>query len=206
MTRAARRAIQCVDFGADARLELRAAWLPADEARSLEEHLRYSCEWEARSIVLFGRKVLQPRLVAWYGELPYRYSGQTLEPRTPPPEIADLMRRVSDVRDTPFNHVLLNRYRDGQDSMGRHSDDEAELGESPAVATLSLGASRRFDVYRAKARVWSAELAHGDLLLMLGRCQHELEHALPKQRPVTNERISLTFRRVLRPPGARPVR
>jgi alkylated DNA repair dioxygenase AlkB len=146
--------------------------------------------------VLFGREVLQPRLIAWYGDVPYRYSGRTLDPSPMIPPISAITEQVSATCETEFNHVLLNRYRDGNDSMGRHRDDEPELGDAPTVATLSLGARRRFSVYRSKQRVWTEGLGAGDLLVMRGRFQHELAHELPKQRSVKAERISLTFRKI----------
>ena len=181
-------------------LEHHAGWLPPAEADCLARRLREGCDWQQRCIVLFGREVRQPRLIAWYGELPYRYSGQTLEPTAMPRYLAAIAKQASHASKTEFNHVLINRYRDGNDSMGRHKDDESELGDAPVVATLSLGAARRFAVYRAKRQAWAAELRDGDLLVMLGDCQQELAHELPKQRHVTQERISLTFRKVLRPP------
>src|SRR5439155_1021890 len=85
---------------------------------------------------MFGRRVLQPRLIAWAGSLGYRYSGQTLEPRAPTPSTAALMARVVEHTQVSFNHVLINRYRDGSDSIGLHADDEPELGLDPIVATL----------------------------------------------------------------------
>src|SRR6185369_2643492 len=106
--------------------------------------MRDELAWTEREIVLFGRRVLQPRLIAWAGELPYRYSGQTLEPRAATPTVAALMARVSAAVGVAFDHLLANRYRDGRDSMGLHADDEPELGLDPTVATLSLGATRRF--------------------------------------------------------------
>lgn len=145
--------------------------------------------------------MLQPRLIAWCGALPYRYSGQTLQPLPVPSHLQPILSRVNQTANAEFNHILLNRYRDGQDSMGLHADNEAELGASPVVATLSLGCPRRFLV-RAKDRTvaWQEPLASGSLLVMHGDCQHEFKHELPKQKTVTEERLSLTFRRLLNPP------
>ena len=105
----------------------------------------------------------------------------------------------------PFNHVLLNRYRDGSDSIGLHADDEPELGRDPVVAALSLGATRRFVLKPRRARLGpsrSFDVDHGSLLVMGGTCQRHYVHGVPRQAGVSGERISLTFRRVLRPPGA----
>ena len=160
--------------------------------------------WEQREIVLFGRRVLQPRLIAWTGTLGYRYSGQTLEPREATPATAAILARVSAHTGEAFNHILLNRYRDGTDSMGMHADDEPELGRDPMVATLSLGATRRFVVKPRRATLGAPqalELGHGSLLVMGGTCQRHYVHGVPRQANAAGERISLTFRRLLRAPA-----
>src|SRR5207244_6401963 len=102
-----------IDLHAGAWLEYVPDWIPAPEADRLLAALRDELVWEQREIVLFGRRILQPRLIAWAGSLGYRYSGQTLEPRAPTPTTAALMARVVEHTQVPFNHVLINRYRDG---------------------------------------------------------------------------------------------
>ena len=180
-----------------------AAWIDLPEADRLLSALRDELAWEQREIVLFGRRVLQPRLIAWAGSLGYRYSGQTLEPRAATPTTAELMARVAAHTRVPFNHVLVNRYRDGSDSIGLHADDEAELGPDPVVATLSLGATRRFVMKPRRASVGrsrSFDVHHGSLLVMGGTCQRHYLHGVPRQPGVASERISLTFRRLFRAP------
>jgi alkylated DNA repair dioxygenase AlkB len=165
--------------------------------------LRDELAWQQREIVLFGRRVLQPRLIAWAGDLAYRYSGQTLEPRAATPATAALMGRVVAHTGVSFNHVLVNRYRDGADSIGLHADDEPELGHDPIVATLSLGSTRRFTVKPRRPSLGpsrSFDVEHGSLLVMGGTCQRHYVHGVPRQAGVTGERISLTFRRLLRAP------
>jgi alkylated DNA repair dioxygenase AlkB len=182
-------------------------FLVAAEADEALAAVRDELAWEQREIVLFGRRVLQPRLIAWVGALPYRYSGQTLEPRPFTPTVAALLDRVSDATGVAFNHVLVNRYRDGRDSMGMHADDEPELGPDPVVATLSLGATRRFALRPCKSqpgRRLDLPLAHGSLLVMEGACQRLYRHGIPREPAVTDERISLTFRRII--PPVRPER
>jgi alkylated DNA repair dioxygenase AlkB len=97
-----------------------------------------------------------------------------------------------------FNGVLLNRYRDGQDSMGWHSDDEASLGTNPLIASLNLGAARRFDFRRkGTSRIGhSLELGHGSLLVMAGATQHHWQHQIAKTRKASGLRLNLTFRRI----------
>lgn len=189
----------------DAWIDYDADWLPTARADALLRTLLADLPWEQRPIVVFGREIPQPRLIAWGGELPYRYSGQTLEPRPLTPVLASLLEEVSAAVGAPFNHVLLNRYRDGRDRLGWHADDERELGPSPLIAALSLGAERRFTLHRKrrKKQKRSYRLAHGSLLVMGGACQHTWRHAVPGMAGVTDERINLTFRLLRGPPGWR---
>ncbi|MEO8011625.1 MAG: alpha-ketoglutarate-dependent dioxygenase AlkB, partial [Dokdonella sp.] len=100
-----------------------------------------------------------------------------------------------------FNGVLANRYRDGQDSMGWHSDDERELGEQPLIASLSFGAVRRFRLRHKNsgAKPIAIELESGSLLVMAGATQQNYRHDLPKTARAVGERINLTFRRIVTP-------
>jgi alkylated DNA repair dioxygenase AlkB len=192
------------ELGLGAWVELEADFVPAGEAVACQRALQEELSWEQREIVLFGRRVLQPRLIAWGGELPYRYSGQTLPPRPFTPAVAALVQRVGARQGIGFNHVLANRYRDGADSMGFHADDEPELGPDPQVATLSLGATRSLVVVPKRRRDGERRrygLEAGDLFVMGGTCQRHFHHGIPKDPKVVAERISLTFRRVLRAPG-----
>ncbi len=178
-------------------------WLSPDEADDALAALRDELTWEQREIVLFGRPILQPRLIAWAGDQGYRYSGQTLEPPTVHPAAAGSSSASRVSRGVAFNHVLANRYRSGHDSMGLHADDEPELGPDPSVATVSLGAVRRLVVRpRRKGDVnrHDLELGHGALLLMGGTFQRHYVHGVPRRPGVEGERISLTFRQLLRAP------
>mgnify|MGYP001557432238 FL=1 len=196
-------------------------FLAPGEADGLFEQLWGELHWEQREIVLFGRRLLQPRLIAWYGDTgaEYRYSGQTLHPRPWPPALATLRRRIECHTACPFNAVLANGYRDGADSMGWHSDDEPELGPQPCIASLSLGAERVFLLRPQKAEASGRRtsnrllLAHGSLLLMRRESQARYQHCLPKTRRPVGPRINLTFRwvavqetRVAAPEGASPMK
>jgi len=190
-------------LAAGAWLEHDAGWLSPDEADRALAALRDELAWEQREIVLFGRRILQPRLIAWAGELGYRYSGQTLEPRPFTPTAGRLLARVSARAGVPFNHVLVNRYRSGADSMGLHADDEPELGLDPIVAIVSLGATRRLLVRPRRKQDrerHDQDMGHGTLLVMGGTCQRHYVHGIPRQAGAVGERISLTFRRLLRAP------
>lgn len=190
-------------------LDLHEGWLGPLEAARLQECLLGELDWQQRQIVLFGKPILQPRLIAWAGELSYRYSGQTLEPQPWPAALAEqlaaLSSGVSAAAGAPFNHVLVNRYRDGNDSMGYHADAEPELGPDPVVATLSLGQTRRFQLRAERSsageRALTLPLVTGSLLVMGGTCQRHYRHAIAKERGTAlGERVSLTFRCLLRAP------
>ena len=172
----------------------------APEADALFAELRDTVDWRQEAVLIFGQRRLVPRLVAWHGDpdARYTYSGTDHEPEPWLPALERIRDRVVALTGTQFNAVLLNLYRDGRDGMGWHADDEPELGPNPVIASVSLGAERRFCLRhrRRKDRKLDLPLPHGSLLCMGGATQHHWVHALPKtQRPV-GERINLTFRRV----------
>jgi alkylated DNA repair dioxygenase AlkB len=182
------------------------SWLDRAAADDLKAGLVEQMSWEQREVELFGKRIVQPRLIAWAGPLPYRYSGQTLEPRAFPPALAKLRDAIQERCRLEFNHALVNRYRDGHDCMGLHADAEPELGPSPVVASLSLGATRRFAIRHKRDRKdrRDLELYHGSLLVMGGTMQHHYRHGLPRTRDPVGERINVTFRTLLRAPGLFP--
>jgi alkylated DNA repair dioxygenase AlkB len=166
--------------------------------------LKSELRWQQREIVLFGRRVMQPRLVAWYGDqgAQYRYSGVTLEPLPWHPLLDGLRERLSIHCGTGFNSVLANAYRDGRDRMGWHRDDEKELGPEPVIASLSLGQERYFLLRRdGAARSDRILLENGSLLVMRGRSQAEYRHSLPASSRPMKWRINLTYRCVLNQAG-----
>jgi len=174
-------------------------FLPLAEADDLLAQLSAGIAWEQRAIRIFGQEIPQPRLTAWYGDpaARYAYSGLVWEPRPWTPLLLDLRRRVETATNTRYNSVLLNHYRDGRDSMGWHADDEPELGPAPTIASLSLGATRRFRL-RPRAGLAHAplglDLPNGSLLLMRGPTQQRWQHALPKTARPIGPRLNLTFR------------
>ncbi|RUL64266.1 alpha-ketoglutarate-dependent dioxygenase AlkB [Dyella dinghuensis] len=188
--------------GADVRYA--ASWLVKDEADRLLERLLDEISWEQHRFLMFGREVSAPRLSCWIGGpgTTYMYSRTRFEPRTWTPSLTPLRARLEQFCGAHFNSVLANLYRDGRDSMGWHSDDEPELGEQPVIASLSLGATRRFRLRRrvprgtrlAPADTMECPLAHGSLLLMAGATQRLYQHDLPKSAAVDTPRINLTFR------------
>ncbi|GAB2946573.1 alpha-ketoglutarate-dependent dioxygenase AlkB [Hymenobacter coalescens] len=179
-------------------------FLPPAEATALLAEITASVAWRHEPIKLFGREVLQPRLTAWHGDAgtAYRYSGLRLEPQPWTPVLQELRQRVQVAANTTFNSVLLNLYRSGQDSMGWHADDEPELGPAPVIASVSLGAARRFRL-RPRPGVGLAhpplglELPSGSLLLMQGDTQRYWQHAVPKTAQLLGPRLNLTFRYIM---------
>jgi alkylated DNA repair dioxygenase AlkB len=152
-------------------------------------------DWKSEKIRLWGKEYLQPRLTAWHGDKAYTYSGLTLAPLPWTPLLASIRDAVSATCGHPFNSVLLNYYRDGRDSMGMHSDDEAELGPNPVIASLSLGASRTLMLrHKRDKEIFRIELTDGSLLLMAGATQHHWQHGINKDPRLREPRLNLTFR------------
>lgn len=190
--------------GADA--DLWPQWLDGAEADALLDELRRAIAWETHRIRLFGREVASPRLSCWIGDpgAAYTYSCSRFEPRPWPAALAGLRPRIEQACGAPFNSVLANLYRDGNDAMGWHSDDEPELGACPVIASLSLGAARRFRFRRRRMRGEPVQpgdtvellLPHGSLLRMAGDTQRSYRHDLPRMRHLSGARINLTFRHI----------
>lgn len=175
-------------------------YLSPGEADAAFMALRREIGWENHRIRMFGREVASPRMSCWVGDegTGYVYSGRRFEPRPWTPMLSRLRERLRTELSLDFNSVLANLYRNGQDGMGWHSDDEPELGARPVIASLSLGATRRFCLRRrdGEGGTMNLELPAGSLLLMQGETQSNYRHALPKTARAVDERINLTFRRI----------
>lgn len=186
----------------DGELRYWPAWLNQSEADSLFKRLRASVAWEQSTINMYGKAVRIPRLNAWYGDkgCAYRYSGRLFQPLPWLACLEAIRMRLQQELSIPFNSVLVNCYRSGQDSVAWHSDDEPELGQNPHVASISLGATRAFHLRHRFDKACSAhklELTSGSLLFMSGALQHNWEHQIPKTAKSVAERINLTFRYVI---------
>lgn len=171
----------------------------APAAARLFTAIEKCCAWRQAEIRLFGRRVASPRLTAWYGARPYTYSNLTWPAQPWPAPLNRVRRKVEAVSGATFNGVLANLYRDGADSMGWHSDDEAELGPAPVIASLSLGAARRF-IFRRRddsTRKVGLILPDDSLLVMSGATQANWRHAVPKTARPVGPRLNLTFREIL---------
>ena len=171
------------------------------KSQSLMQALIDRIDWKHEKIKLYGREVWQPRLTAYYGDQgkPYAYSHISLDPNPWTEELRFIKEKIESVSGHQFTSVLLNYYRDGQDSMGWHSDDEKELGLNPVIGSVSFGTPRKFMLKHKKDKTLksSVMLENGSLLLMQGTTQHHWYHQIPKTKKPLGARINLTFRKIL---------
>lgn len=174
----------------------RPGWLDPAASRALLATALGETPWADVSLRLAGRLVPMPRRVAFFGPHDYRYTGLLHPARALPAWLDDVRRRIEETARHPFNTVLMNLYRSGADSVSWHSDDDYPHGGHPAVASLSLGATRRFRIAHRREREqrYAVELTDGGLLLMTERSQLDYRHALPKTTASVGARINLTFR------------
>jgi alkylated DNA repair dioxygenase AlkB len=159
-------------------------------------------DWKTHTIKIQGKEFLVPRLIAWYGEVNYKYSGITHYAQ-PMPGFIEYVKEVLEKlcseklnKKVKFNSVLLNYYRNGSDSISFHSDDERELDEDPVIASVSLGATRKFIFKNKENSKLKKEylLTDGHCLVMHGETQKYWLHGIPKEPEIQEERINLTFR------------
>ena len=182
-----------------ARLAYDPEWLDAGAASALFAALRDGLPWERHRITVYGRSLEAPRLSCWIGDAAYTYSGTRFDPHPWPEALAPVRERLERELHAGFNSVLANLYRDGNDRLGFHRDSEPELGPEPLIASVSLGAMRRFRLREREGRgSFGIDLEHGSLLVMSGATQRNWLHAVPPTARVVGPRINLTFRKVLR--------
>ncbi|XP_059191345.1 alpha-ketoglutarate-dependent dioxygenase alkB homolog 3 [Centropristis striata] len=198
------------------RLRLLPGFLPPEDADWMFSRLLAELPWSQKTNLRQGEAYEEPRLTCWYGELPYTYSRSTMAANTQwHPVLLSLRAAVQQASGCSFNSLLCNLYRDGHDSIGWHSDDEASLGLKPTIASVSLGDTRVFSLrkqpppeengdytYVERIRV---PLSHGTLLLMDGATQDDWQHQVAKEYHDRGPRINLTFRTIHpEPEGHRP--
>jgi len=182
-------------------LEYFPGFLQETESLLLLETLVSEVPWQQQTIHMYGKEVVTPRLTAWYGdsEKTYQFSGTKFDPIPWTKELYDLKLKIETATHIQFNSVLLNYYRNGNDSVAWHGDNEKELGKNPHIASVSLGQPRKFE-FRHKnehARKYALQLENGSLLIMKGDLQHTWEHRIPKSKNENGPRINLTFRTIL---------
>lgn len=181
-------------------LDYDSEFLSRQEADHLLRYLNEEVQWEQKEYTNYrtGQKVAQPRLTAWYADsldMAYSYSGVTQKVQFWFPELLDLKSKIERATGAQYNSVLLNLYRDGNDSVGLHADDEKELGTNANIASVSLGTTRTFRLkHNGSKNEMAYPLSHGSLLVMSGTTQHYWKHEVPKERSITEPRINLTFR------------
>ena len=178
-------------------------WYPhyceSARADSWLQRLMAETPWRQDSIRMHGKILAVPRLQAWYGvpEARYGYSGILLSPLPFTPLLEEIRAELQQRTGQRFNAVLLNQYRDGNDSVSWHSDDEQALGDDPIIASLSLGGTRRFELRhrtRKDPGKLTLDLSHGSLGLMGKGLQTHWQHQIPKQPGISALRLNLTFR------------
>jgi len=180
-------------------------WIDHSEADAMLARLMEEVPWQSHDLVLFGKRMAEPRLSAWVADddVSYTYSGVRRVPATWTPTLTELRHRcestlASRFRGVAFNSVLANLYRSGDDSMGWHADDEPELGPKPIIASLSFGDERRFDFrHRSSGETARVDLPHGSLLVMSGVTQTHWKHCLARTKKSRSPRVNLTYRFVL---------
>jgi alkylated DNA repair dioxygenase AlkB len=177
--------------------EYQPGFIADGKATELLDTLWREIPWKNYEIKLFGRNIPQPRLTAWCcdPDVSYQYSGLALTPARWHQALDLLRDQLQLALGHQFNCVLANAYRNGDDAMGWHSDDEPELGGKPVIASVSLGASRRFLVRpKRKGRSRGIDLGHGSLLVMKDGSQTDSQHSVPRTKKVRGLRINLTYR------------
>ncbi|MGB5942991.1 MAG: alpha-ketoglutarate-dependent dioxygenase AlkB [Leeuwenhoekiella sp.] len=176
-------------------------FLNTTDSKALFEALLQHTSWREVKITVFGKTYLQPRLTALQAENsnPYSYSNLTMHPVPFCSDVLQIKKKLESFTGLTFTTCLLNLYRDGKDSNGWHADDEKELGSSPIIASVSLGATRTFKLRRKKETKTAKkiDLTSGSLLLMQGKTQTYWQHQIPKTAKPVEPRINLTFRTVL---------
>ena len=171
-----------------------------DEANEYFQSLLQNISWKNDEIVAFGKNFVTKRKTAWYGDSNYVYIYSNTEKKALPwtNMLVNLKQIVENHSNTKFNSCLLNLYNDGNVGVGWHSDDEKSIEDSSCIASVSLGAERKFTFkHKQSNESISLLLEHGSLLLMKDAIQKYWLHSLPKSVRVTLPRINLTFRRMV---------
>lgn len=153
--------------------------------------------WKQEYMSIYGKTTKFPRLTAWYGDnnKPYSFSGITLNPENWTNPLLQIKKKVEAKSQSNFNSVLLNLYRNENDSISWHTDAEKELGRNPVIASVNFGATRKFQLRHKETREsFDLMLTHGSLLVLQGELQHFWQHQVPKTKQPVKQRINLTFR------------
>ena len=175
-------------------------FLSSAESSKYFAQLNEETPWEMPEIVMFGKKYPQAGLSTWFTNtgVNYVYSGITRTPHAMTPMLTGVLDRCALKSGAEYNSVLVNLYRDGNDSVSWHSDNEEINGSEPTIASVSLGETRRFDLrHKDSGETVRVDLEDGSLLVMSGLSQHCWVHQIAKTKTKVGPRINLTFRRVV---------
>ena len=184
----------------DLKIRVQEGFFNPIESNELLQSLIENLPWESMKIRMFGREVVIPRLQCWIGDdgCEYSYSGKHLHRQPWTSELLMIKDQILESTNLNFNSVLVNYYRDGQDSMGWHADDEKELGENPTIAALSFGGERDlvFKNILSKETLAVPQL-NGALIIIEGQTQQYWQHSIKKTKKFISPRINLTFRNII---------
>lgn len=192
------QSVSVIDVGLDITYWI--SLLNESDADTFFSSLLSETQWQQLEIWMYGRLVKIPRLTAWHGDehAVYKYSGILNNPKPWSPALLQLKSLVESATEQKYNSVLLNLYRNGNDHLSWHRDNESELGSEPNIASLSLGATRTFSLRTnstdAKKEQYDWALTHGSLICMRGKTQLLWQHSIKKEPKVVEPRINLTFR------------
>lgn len=175
-------------------------WIPTEQANLYKKALEHDLPWRQDNLRMFGKTIAIPRLQSWHGdpECLYRYSGLSLAPAPWTDVLSNIRDKCNAECGIVFNSVLANWYRDGQDSMSMHADDEPELGPDPVIASVTFGAARPFVLkHKETGQRYVQVLEHGSLLVMSGSTQSHYLHGIAKTAKPIGDRINLTYRKLI---------
>jgi alkylated DNA repair dioxygenase AlkB len=162
--------------------------------------LLQTIEWRNDEAMMFGKKIITKRKVAWYGSQAFAYTYSKITKQALPwtPELLALKNTIEKASGETFNSCLLNLYHDGNEGMAWHSDAEKDLKQNGAIASVSFGAARKFGFkHKQTKEVVNVLLEHGSLLMMKDETQTHWLHRLPPTKMVQHARVNLTFRTIV---------
>jgi alkylated DNA repair dioxygenase AlkB len=169
------------------------------DAKNYFDSLLTTIEWKNDEAIVFGKRIVTKRKVAWYGAKEFEYTYSKITKRALPftKELLELKAKVEELTNETYNSCLLNLYHSGDEGMAWHSDAEKDLKQNGAIASLSFGAERKFAFkHKQSGKIISLLLENGSLLVMKGETQNNWLHRLPPTKKVTNPRVNLTFRTI----------
>ena len=184
----------------DSEISLHQKHFNSEIAANFLKDLTEEIPWVQNKIKFYGKESLVPRLESWHGDegMSYTYSGIKMDAKPWTKNLLMIKESIEPIAKTTFNSVLINYYRDGKDRVAWHSDDEKELGKNPVIASVSLGAERKFKLrhknYKENQLQYEVFLQNGSLLMMSGSTQHHWLHEIPRTAKPIGPRINLTFR------------